>query len=158
MFNQLDRSNLGNAQTNGFSDDIGINAAAVNLATTLFFVTYVPFQPLFVALGRRVGVTWFLGVVCILWGILTISHAFVKSEAQLIAVRLLMGFAECGFYPSAIAYMTTFYPKYQVAFRFALFYGFYSVAGAFGGLIAYGLVSLKCSACPPNRLPYPSSK
>ena len=43
------------------------------------------------------------------------------------------------FYPSILAYITLFYPRYECAFRFALFYGFFSVAGAFGGLIAYGI-------------------
>jgi MFS family permease len=104
MFNQLDRTNLGNAQTAGFSDDIGIPSTAVNDASSLFFATYIPFQPLAAAFGRRVGATKFMGITMILWGILTVCHAFVKSNAQLIAVRLLMGLAECGFYPSVLAY------------------------------------------------------
>ena len=35
--------------------------------------------------------------------------------------------------------VSEFYPRFECAFRFALFYGFFSVAGAFGGLIAFGM-------------------
>jgi MFS family permease len=104
MFNQLDRTNLGNAQTAGFSTDIGIASSKVNDASSLFYATYVPFQPLAAALGRRIGAPRFLGATLVVWGILTICHAFVKTDGQLIAVRLLMGLAECGFYPSVLAY------------------------------------------------------
>jgi hypothetical protein len=34
--------------------------------------------------------------------------------------------------------MSRFYPRYDLAFRIALFYGSYAIAGAFGGIIAYG--------------------
>lgn len=104
MFNQLDRTNLGNAQTAGFSDDLHIPSSAVNDASSLFFATYIPFQPFAAALSRRIGAPRFMGASLVLWGILTICHAFVKSNGQLIAVRLLMGLAECGFYPSVLAY------------------------------------------------------
>ncbi|OAA64395.1 major facilitator superfamily transporter [Niveomyces insectorum RCEF 264] len=139
MFNQLDRANLGNAQTSGFSADLGIPSSAVNTASSLFFATYVPFQPVAAAFGRRVGAPLFLGITLFTWGVLTISHAFVKNDAQLIAVRLLMGLAECGFYPTVLAYLSEFYPRYNCSLRYAVFYGASSVAGAFGGLIAFGM-------------------
>lgn len=69
---------------------------------------------------------------------LTLCHAFIKTEAQLIAIRLLIGMFEAGFYPTCVSFLSTFYPRYDLAFRIALFYGSYAVAGAFGGLIAYG--------------------
>lgn len=104
MFNQLDRTNIGNAEAGGFSRDLGINSGAVNDASSLFFATYIPFQPLAAAIARRVGATRYMAATLVLWGVLTICHAFVKSNAQLIALRLLMGLAECGFYPTVLAY------------------------------------------------------
>jgi MFS family permease len=142
LFNGLDRSNLGNAQTNGFTADLGIPASAINTATSLFFATYVPLQPLSAALGKRVGQSYWLGIIGLGWGILTLSHAFVKTEAQLIAIRLLIGVFEAGFYPTVVTYMSLFYPRYDLAFRIALFYGSYAIAGAFGGVIAYGCFNI----------------
>ncbi|KZP01749.1 MFS general substrate transporter [Calocera viscosa TUFC12733] len=145
LFNGLDRSNLGNAQTDNFSTDIGIPASAVNQATSLFFVTYIPFHPIIVGYGKKMGQTRFITMLCFIWGLLTLCHAFIKNDAQLIAIRLLMGAAECGFYPTAVSYLSYFYPRYDLAFRFSLFYSMFSVAGAFGGLIAFGVFQINGS-------------
>ncbi|KAJ6102308.1 MFS general substrate transporter [Penicillium sp. IBT 16267x] len=143
LFNGLDRSNLGNAQTNGFTADLGMPATAINTATSLFFATYVPCQPLSAALGKKVGQSYWLGIMGVGWGILTLAHAWVKTEPQLIAIRLLIGVFEAGFYPTVVTYMSLFYPRYDLAFRIALFYGSYAIAGAFGGIIAYGCFKIK---------------
>ncbi|KAI9877393.1 MAG: hypothetical protein M1830_004043, partial [Pleopsidium flavum] len=138
LFNGLDRSNLGNAQTNGFTADLKMPATAINTATSLFFATFVPLQPVSVAIGKKVGQSYYLGIIALGWGVLTLSHAFVKTQAHLIAVRLLIGVFEAGFYPTTVSYLSLFYPRFDLAFRIALFYGSYAIAGAFGGLIAYG--------------------
>lgn len=54
---------------------------------------------------------------------------------QLIALRLLIGVFEAGFYPTAIFYLSTFYTRFDLAVRIALFYGQYAIAGAFSGAI-----------------------
>lgn len=138
LFNGLDRSNIGNAATNGFTTDLHMPADAINTATTLFFCTFVPLQPVSAAIGKRIGQANWLAFIAFGWGILTLSHAFIKTEQQLIAVRLLIGVFEAGFYPTAVSYLSLFYPRFDLAFRIALFYGAYAIAGAFGGLIAYG--------------------
>ncbi|CAI6335791.1 unnamed protein product [Periconia digitata] len=138
MFNGLDRSNLGNAQTDNFTADLGMRPEAINTATSLFFTTFVPLQPVSTIIGKKVGQSTYLGIIALGWGVLTLSHAWVKNEAQLIAIRLLIGVFEAGFYPTTVSYLTLFYPRFDLAFRIALFYGSYAVAGAFGGLIAYG--------------------
>lgn len=55
LFNGLDRSNVGNAETQGFTTDIGAEPEDLNTAVSLFFVTFVTFQPLSAAVGRWVG-------------------------------------------------------------------------------------------------------
>ena len=51
----LIEGNVGNAQTNGFTSDVGIPADALNNAVSLFFVTFVVFQPISAGIGKRVG-------------------------------------------------------------------------------------------------------
>ncbi|KAK5457989.1 hypothetical protein LTS15_004068 [Exophiala xenobiotica] len=142
LLNGLDRSNLGNAQTGGLTKDLGIPADTINTATSLFFCTYVPFQPLSTAIGKRVGQARWLSIISLGWGILTLAHAFVKTKGQVIAIRLLIGVFEAGFYPTCVSYLSTFYPRFDLAYRIALFYGSYAIAGAFGGLIAYGVFQI----------------
>ena len=69
------------------------------------------------------------------WGIFTLAHAFVRGKRSLIAVRLMIGAFEAGFYPTAVAYLSTFYGRYDMAVRIGIFYGQYAIAGAFSGSI-----------------------
>ena len=39
--------------------------------------------------------------------------------------------------------MSTLYPKYSLGLRLGLFAGMYSIAGAFAGLIAYGIFQVQ---------------
>lgn len=41
--------------------------------------------------------------------------------------------------------MSTIYPKYSLGLRLGLFAGMYSIAGAFAGLIAYGIFQVQHS-------------
>ena len=56
-------------------------------------------------------------------------------SGQLIALRLLIGVFEAGFYPTALFYLSSFYTRFDLAVRIALFYGQYAIAGAFSGAI-----------------------
>lgn len=145
IFQGLDRSNLGNAETGGLSKDLGFSAAYINTAATLFFATYIPLAPFSTVIGKKVGQPLWLGIIGVAWGIVTLATAWVKTEQQLGAMRLLLGVFETGLYPTVMSYLTIFYPKYDVAFRVALFYSCYAIATAFGGLIAYGCFQIKGS-------------
>lgn len=91
------------------------------------------------------------------WGAVTIGQAFIhgrgKASVRLvlssirvltsgvfatdafIAMRLLVGLFEAGFYPTAVAYLSFFYPRFDLAIRVAVFYGQYAIAGAFSGAL-----------------------
>lgn len=47
----------------------------------------------------------------------------------------MIGACEAGFYPTAVAYLSYFYSRYDMAVRVGLFFGQYAVAGAFSGSI-----------------------
>lgn len=53
----------------------------------------------------------------------------------LISVRLLIGVFEAGFFPTVCFYLSTFYTRFDLGLRLALFYGNYAVAGAFSGAL-----------------------
>ncbi|KAM0195192.1 hypothetical protein ACHAPI_006495 [Fusarium lateritium] len=55
LFNGLDRGNVGNAETQGFTKDIGAEPDDLNEAVSLFFVTFVVLQPVSAAAGRYIG-------------------------------------------------------------------------------------------------------
>ncbi|KAL4067488.1 major facilitator superfamily domain-containing protein [Scleroderma yunnanense] len=74
-----------------------------------------------------------------IWGLIMTLMGFVRTYQQLAAARFLLGLAEAGFYPGIAYYLTMWYPKYKLNYRFSLFLGMASVAGALSGLLAYGI-------------------
>ncbi|KAK3705081.1 hypothetical protein LTR37_013448 [Vermiconidia calcicola] len=142
LFNGLDRGNVGNAETQGFTEDIGARPEDLNFAVSLFFVTFVVFQPPSAAIGRWLGPRHWIPILMLCWGSVTIGVAFIKGRGALIATRLLIGLFEAGFYPTSVAYLSTFYRRFDLAVRIGLFYGQYAVAGAFSGALSYGIFQL----------------
>lgn len=132
--------------TLGFTRDIGVQPDDLNLAVSLFFVTFVTLQPASAAMGRYFGAKNWIPIMMLGWGICTIAQAWTNSKATLIAIRLLVGAFEAGFFPTACAYLSTWYTRFDLAVRIALFYGQYAVAGAFGGCIAYGIFHIQGGA------------
>ncbi|KAF4986218.1 hypothetical protein FDECE_16066 [Fusarium decemcellulare] len=143
LFNGLDRGNVGNAETQGFTTDIGAEPDDLNEAVSLFFVTFVVLQPVSAAVGRYIGARHWIPFLMFCWGAVTIGQAFIKGRGALIATRLLIGAFEAGFYPTAVAYLSFFYPRYDFCVRLALFYGQYAIAGAFSGSISYGVFHIR---------------
>ncbi|PMD34967.1 MFS general substrate transporter [Hyaloscypha variabilis F] len=141
----IDKTNIGNAATTKFARDAHLQINDISNAVSLLSVTFVTLQPLSTIIGRRVGVKYWISFMMIAWGSLCMAHAGIKNRQTLIALRLLLGAAEAGFVPSVFFYLSTWYPKYHLGFRLGLFAGMYSIAGAFSGLIAYGVFQIHSS-------------
>lgn len=141
LVNSLDRSNIGNAETANFTRDTGLEPEDLNDAVAWFFVFFVALQPFGAAAGRKFGMSVWVPSVMTLWGICTLLHVWVRSRAQLIVLRAVIGVLEAGFYPTTVSYLSLFYTRYEFGRRLGLFYGSYGVAGAVGGVIAYVVFS-----------------
>lgn len=66
-------------------------------------------------------------------------QGFVNNHQELYAVRFILGIAEAGFFPAAAFLLTIWYCRFEIQTRFGIFYLATSSAGAFSGLLAYGL-------------------
>ncbi|KAI7649483.1 hypothetical protein KC318_g17148, partial [Hortaea werneckii] len=53
LLNSLDKSNVGNAETAGFTRDAGMSAGDLNFSMAFFFAFFVALQPIGAALGRK---------------------------------------------------------------------------------------------------------
>lgn len=63
----------------------------------------------------------------------------MSSYPQLVGVRVCLGVAEAGLFPGVVYYLSIWYPRYKLQYRIGTFFGAASVAGAFSGLLAYGI-------------------
>ncbi|KAF7191200.1 High-affinity nicotinic acid transporter [Pseudocercospora fuligena] len=141
LLNSLDKSNIGNAETAGFTFDTGLSRKDVNTSMAVFFFVFVLLQPVGAALGRRYGMQRYVPTCMSLWGLTTILHIFVRKRWHLILLRVMIATLESGFYPTTVSYMSLFYTKYEFAVRLGFFYGMTAVSGVVGGILSWGIFS-----------------
>lgn len=69
-----------------------------------------------------------------------ISQAFTHNAAGLIACRFFLGIFETGVGPSTPLFLSFWYQRNELATRVAIYFGSSTVAGAFAGAVAYGVL------------------
>lgn len=141
LLNSLDKSNIGNAETAGFTQDAGLSSADLNTSLAFFFAFFVALQPVGAALGRKFGMARWVPACMSLWGLCTIGHIWVNKRWQLIVLRIAIASLEAGFYPTTVSYLSLFYTRYEFAVRLGFFYGQAAVAGALGGVLSWAVFS-----------------
>ncbi|KAJ7777299.1 major facilitator superfamily domain-containing protein [Mycena metata] len=133
----LDRSNLGNARIAGMAQDLKLSGMRYQMAAAAFFITYglleVPCNILLKLLRPSI---WISSIV-LAWGIVMVSMAFVKTWQGLIIARLFLGVAESGLGPALGFCVTLWYRHDQQARPIAFYFSAATLAGAFGGLLAF---------------------
>jgi len=79
------------------------------------------------------------------WGLCSTLMATGFNFSGLIVARLCLGIFEACFGPGIPVYLSYFYTKHEMGLRMAYWFGFAAVAGAFGGLIAFGVQHIHSS-------------
>jgi MFS family permease len=138
----LDKANAGNAKLFGFLEDVGMTSNQFNLALTVLFFTYGLFEPICNVMLRRVGPKVWFPIAVTTWGLITTLTCVVKSYGGFIGIRLALGAAEATIYPGGYLLLSMWYKPKELATRMSIFYGANTAAGAFGGVIAYGVGNL----------------
>jgi D-galactonate transporter len=128
----LDRINVGFAKLQ-MCADLGFSETAYGLAAGIFFLGYVLFPVPSNLLMYRIGARRWIGCLMIVWGLVSGSMALVKTPAQFLALRFLLGAAESGFYPGIILYLTQWFPNHRRAHTVSLFQSAIALAGIVGG-------------------------
>ena len=135
----LDRSNVGNARLEGLTTDLNMTGNQYLTGLTLFFIGYVLFEiPQNVALKRTSPKTW-LPTITLIWGIVATLMGLSQTMAGFFVVRFVLGMTEGGLFPGVVFYLSMWYKRKEQHYRVALFFSAAALAGAFGGILAYGI-------------------
>jgi len=94
-------------------------------------------------IGKQLGVARTISILISCWALVTIGCAFFKTQAQVFALRLLIGYFEAGFYALCIYYFSVCYTRFDLGLRIGVFFGANSIAGGFSSLLAYGLLQIQ---------------
>lgn len=88
---------------------------------------------------KRVGPRFWLPTLLIACGVSVICAGCQSTYGGWIAFRLILGFVEAGIYPGCTFILTAWYSPKELHTRMTVFYSAASIAGAFSGLLAYGI-------------------
>ena len=132
LLNYIDRVNVGFASVT-MRPDLGLSATAYGLGAGVFFVGYFFFEVPSNVILHRVGARLWIARIMITWGIIASATAFVQGPVSFYVVRFLLGFAEAGFFPGIILYLTYWFPRVQRARVVALFFLAVPLSSVFGG-------------------------
>lgn len=144
----LDRTAIGNARIAGLSVDLGMTPMEYNLTVTVFFILYGLLEVPSNLMLKKFGASKWLSFIMFWWGTIMTLTALVKTFEGLLVARLFLGAAEAGLFPGVTYYLTTWYKRSESQFRVGFFFGAATIAGAFGGLLAYGLTRIEAGSIP----------
>lgn len=91
---------------------------------------------------KWIGPGWFIPATALGFGICSICTAFVDNIHSASGVRFLLGMFEAGMMPGIAYYLSRWYRRSELAFRLSLYIVMAPLAGAFGGLLASGILKL----------------
>ncbi|KAJ5914545.1 hypothetical protein N7504_003428 [Penicillium tannophilum] len=135
----LDRSNVGNAKLEGMTTDIKMTGDQYLTGLTLYFVGYVLFEiPCNIILKKATPRTW-LPTLTLIWGVVATLLGVVQNYSGYLASRFFLGVAESGLFPGVVYYISMWYKRNEQHYRVSLFFSAASLAGAFGGILAWGI-------------------
>ncbi|KAJ7342937.1 major facilitator superfamily domain-containing protein [Mycena albidolilacea] len=139
----LDRGNLGNARLQGLQATV-LRGSDTNysLALSCFYITYILLSVPGTLLAKAILPSTAISIGALIWSIAATSQAATFSPAALYVSRLFVGVGESLFGQSMGLYLTYWYLPDELSKRIGLFISAGSVAGAFGGLISYGVSSI----------------
>ncbi|KAJ5177369.1 uncharacterized protein N7500_000068 [Penicillium coprophilum] len=138
FFDCMDRSNLANAKTDGLDKDLNLKGNDYSLLILLFYIPFGLFDLPWNLLIKRFSGRLMLSIMSIVWGVLALCQCAAKDFGSLLAIRIILGVFEAGFFAGATFYLTLFYTRGEMGFRLAIVQSFAVLASAFSGLISFG--------------------
>jgi predicted MFS family arabinose efflux permease len=116
--------------------DLRMSDVAIGGVGSAFLWTYALFSPLAGYLGDRFSrsslITWSL----VAWSLVTAATGLVSTSRQLLAMRVVLGIAECLYIPASIALIADHHPAHSRAKAMAI-----HLSGLYAGMVAGGTLA-----------------
>ncbi|XHF97071.1 hypothetical protein AWENTII_000674 [Aspergillus wentii] len=139
----LDRSNISQANTDNFLEDMGMNTNDFNLGQTLFKVAFLVAELPSQLVSKKIGPDRWIPIQMILWSIVSAAQLALNGRASFLCIRVLLGFLQGGFIPDIILYLSYWYKNNELPFRLAIFWMANRLTDVVSPLIAYGVLHLR---------------
>ncbi|KAF9050299.1 phthalate transporter [Panaeolus papilionaceus] len=117
--------------------DLHLDGLKYNIIAAVFFIPYALFEvPSNICLKLFRPSIWIPSIM-VAWGIVMTLMCLCNSYEGLIAARFFLGLTEAGLFPGITFYLSLWYRRRDAAQRIAIFFSAATIAGAFGGLLAF---------------------
>ncbi|KAH8797357.1 permease of the major facilitator superfamily [Xylogone sp. PMI_703] len=142
LMNYIDRNNYAAARLQGLEQDLHLHGAEYQTGLSILFVAYILMQVPSNLLLNYVGrPSLYLGFFVCAWGLVSALTSQVKNYGDIVACRFLLGLVEAPFFAGVLFYLSKWYTRRELALRMSIFYSGSLISGAFGNLIAAGILS-----------------
>ncbi len=131
----VDRINIGFAALT-MNKDLGLSSQQFSIASGIFFIGYFLFEVPSNLMLHKIGARIWIARILLSWGLVASLTGLVQSAHQLYAVRVLLGFAEAGYYPGIVLYLTYWFRQREQARVLSLFLTGFAVNGIVGSPIS----------------------
>ncbi|CAF2216307.1 unnamed protein product [Rotaria magnacalcarata] len=138
----LDRVNIGQAKLDGLTVSLKLSSNQYNTCLSVFFILYVVLEIPSNLILKRLRPSRWIPMIMVAWGIVMTLMGLVNSYAGLLICRLFLGAAESGLFPGVNFYLSSWYKRRELSWRISIFFSAAALAGAFGGVLAYGITKM----------------
>lgn len=113
-----------------------------NRVLSIFYISYIIFEIPATICCKWLGPGWFLPGTTLGFGLVSIATGYTHTKAQISGVRFLLGIFEAGMLPGIAYYLSRWYQRAELTFRLSLYMVAAPLAGAFGALLASGILRM----------------
>ena len=139
LINFIDRINISFAKLQ-MSQALGLNDVAYGIGAGMFFIGYFFFEVPSNMILERIGARRWVPMIMVAWGGATLSLAMVTTPIEFYFIRFFIGFAEAGFFPGVVLFMTYWFPASHRGRIMALFMAGLAVSGVIGGPVCGAII------------------
>jgi MFS transporter, ACS family, tartrate transporter len=146
----LDRVNVGFAKLT-MDPDLKLSETAFGFGAGVFFLAYFLFEVPSNIILDKVGARRWIARIMFSWGVVSGATAFIPqiaaatglgAETTFYLLRILLGFAEAGFFPGIIFFLTLWFPATHRARIIGYFMAAIPLSSALGSPVSASLLGL----------------
>lgn len=140
---QIDRGNLKQGVADNMLGDLGMNTDDYNLGNELFYVFFLISEIPSQLISKRLGPDRFIPLQMVLWSIVSMCQAAMKSRSGFLATRCLIGMLEGGFIADLVLWLSYFYTSKELTVRLSWFWTTLSLVQICTALLAFAILRMR---------------